>query len=267
MKQLHRRGSKGFTLVELLVVIGIIALLISILLPALNAARERANRVKCAANLRSIGQGIMLYANDNKGVYPRVTASAGGGYSQFGTAAGTDPFTLSNDVTAAMFMLVRYSDLNPEVFVCPSSNNDKDSMSNQPAISRINFSAKNNLSYSYAHPYPDTAAATSGYKLNQSLTSGFAVAADINCGTTGTNDNVNAPTSATAVPTEMKKANTNNHAKEGQNVLYNDGSVTWNSNPFCGVNRDNIYTRNGGGAPASSFPLNAEDSLLLPTDD
>jgi Tfp pilus assembly protein PilE len=58
--------------VELLVVIGIIALLISILLPALNAAKERANRVKCSSNLRQIGQGLLLYANDNKGIYPHA---------------------------------------------------------------------------------------------------------------------------------------------------------------------------------------------------
>src|SRR5688572_8861148 len=77
MTRLNRRSQRGFTLVELLVVIGIIALLISILLPALNAAKERANRVKCASNLRQVGQGLMLYANDNKGAYPRTIYKIG----------------------------------------------------------------------------------------------------------------------------------------------------------------------------------------------
>src|SRR5690348_4417738 len=61
---------RGFSLVELLVVIGIIALLISILLPAVNAARERGNQLKCLANLHSISQAAEMHVLDHHGYLP-----------------------------------------------------------------------------------------------------------------------------------------------------------------------------------------------------
>lgn len=63
---------RAFTLVELLVVISIIALLISMLLPALARARESAQRIQCGAQLRSSGQAMVMYAMDNKGVIAKT---------------------------------------------------------------------------------------------------------------------------------------------------------------------------------------------------
>jgi prepilin-type N-terminal cleavage/methylation domain-containing protein/prepilin-type processing-associated H-X9-DG protein len=289
---MKRRNRTGFTLVELLVVIGIIALLISILLPSLNRARETANRVKCGNNLRQIGLALKLYANENRGAFPRAAYQPGTTVTPtWGTGYGhTDPFASNwlgspsfgiagqnNDVSAALFLLLRTQDITSEVFTCPSSNAEKWDFggANNTAQNFSNWQRdvglgryQQHLSYSYQNPYADTVAAQT-FRLTDILGAEFAIAADINPGITSANDNVLFVTTQSSAR-DMKVGNSNNHDKDGQNVLYADAHVEFQQNPFAGTQRDHIYARRTGtgvnmnGDPRTGGPYDGNDSVLLP---
>ena len=95
--------SGGFTLVELLVVIGIIAILVSVLLPTLSRARENANRLSCLSNERQIATAFFMYTQDNKGWFPCCAVFGNGlGYgggldaNSMPTWPGTSPIQFWN---------------------------------------------------------------------------------------------------------------------------------------------------------------------------
>lgn len=259
---------KGFTLLEMIVVIFVAGMIITMTLLFICRTQRSSGRLKCPSNLRQIGQGLMLYANDNKGAYPLTRYVPGAPLTKFTKAGATNPFAANgpeaNDVTAPLFLLIHAAELNPAVFICPSSNEGQDPLNGLPATSRSNFTSSKNLSYSFAHSYPDDAAVKMGYKLTTGVVIDFAIGAD-------RNECVNRykctdPNKATAA--DIKQMNSKNHEGDGQNVLFNDGHVEWCTSPFVGVNRDNIYTRNGAtsGDPMTHQPENPLDTILLPTE-
>ncbi|MBC8106347.1 MAG: prepilin-type N-terminal cleavage/methylation domain-containing protein [Anaerolineae bacterium] len=128
------RSSRAFTLVELLVVIGIIAVLIGVLLPALSKARQQAQSVACLSNMRQLGGALVMFQNEHKGYLPKAWFNARPVVTQPGIGPGGRD-VVASDYSASDswgyrfpmygwdFALLKYLGNSKQVYACPSDDN------------------------------------------------------------------------------------------------------------------------------------------------
>lgn len=273
---MKRTPRRGFTLVEILVVAGVVALLMGILIPAISKARESAKRTHCAANLRGIGQALLAYATSNRNQFPRIIAQPtdDDAYMEaFEPAANVpnpfeSPANGKNASYAALFLLVRNELIGADKFVCPSTIDLVDNFEGSSPKQRSNFTnirsseggqlVPTNCSYSYANMYPNRRGISAGVRMRMgALKSGFPLVADKSLRRCALY-----PDNSSNVSSDGRPGNSRNHNKSGQNVLYADGSVGWSITNRAGISGDNIYTRESGSSCNMLPVLTIDDAIL-----
>jgi len=273
---------KGFTLVELLVVISIIALLMGILMPALAKVRSIAYQMMCGTKLSGIGKAMLVYSADWDDRYPRAARPSDrwtntGIISDWTGQTPPSPYRPGQvTVTASLYLLVKYADVQPKQFVCKGDMGTEEfSLSNYAASLPVCFeledawdfggAANANLgqllpgqycSYAYHLPYsfPDPRPSGSGnvsFEITMTSRSGSPLCADRNpyldknAVSTYLQDTTLADPSWDASGNNYldrdKKGNSACHQREGQNVLYSDIHVTFEKAPNVGIEEDNIW--------------------------
>ena len=117
---MKQQTKKAFTLIELLVVIAIIAILAAMLLPALAAAKKKAQKINCVNNLKQVGLAFRIWGGDNGDKYPMLVAAASGGATEYLYHAGSTPTKGFNP--SAPFMVMSNELSTPKVCYCPSDS-------------------------------------------------------------------------------------------------------------------------------------------------
>jgi prepilin-type N-terminal cleavage/methylation domain-containing protein/prepilin-type processing-associated H-X9-DG protein len=118
-----KQQKKAFTLIELLVVIAIIAILAAMLLPALAAAKKKAQKINCTNNLKQVGLAFLIWEGDNGDRYPQAVSYSSGGANEYCGHANGTTITQPNPNNPGMVFMVMSNELStPKILFCPSDS-------------------------------------------------------------------------------------------------------------------------------------------------
>jgi len=206
---MKQQTKKAFTLIELLVVIAIIAILAAMLLPALAAAKKKAQKINCVNNLKQVGLAFRIWSGDNQDKYPMsVSYTAGGAQENVGYAS-----TASTHLNPGWVFMVMSNELStPKVVYCPSDNFHNSGAAN--AFNNTNFVVCS-LPGANTPAGAATKAGVASYFINGDATESdpqIILSGDENIGTVGTANNGGATygftgTSSTAPDAQGKSVN------------------------------------------------------------
>jgi len=219
-------GKRNFTLIELLVVIAIIAILASMLLPALNKARESAKAIFCSSNLKQLGIGLSLYENSENEWIPELSAAGGAWY---------------------MRICPRY--IKPtKVFECPTSVSEF-SFRKVPSVFGGVDAAESCMGYGYNYKFPG-GSQWAAQKISQIKRPARTL---ILCDSYGDSTGAGWPYlvgfMSYAVAAQEPLRTISNRHNAGGNVLFFDSHVNWNlktvlNSPVKGTWTGGIWDRN-----------------------
>ncbi len=237
MSRLKRKAPAGFTLVELLVVIAIISVLAAMLLPALEKARDSANRISCTNNTRQLGASCLQYLGDYDGFYyPTDTGNAAIG-NNFTPQIWNGYFSPGY---AAFGVLYNYLE-NLDVYFCPGAYwPDSAWHSRPPATSKANFKVVNKYSISSYASFMYVAQRAGKYRVSSWRRNSALCVDQLQAGIP-----VAHPTSDPATAPAV------NHRNQGFNHCNLDGSARWepvsafSSTALCERNTFTYGTHNG----------------------